>query len=712
MTENTGDHEPRANDDAGTADGDAARGRPVDGAEPSLSGSNADDAPYSVAPADEGAEFETNAADAHVGAISAPSPSHRSGAPHHSPTVQSTLPATRHASRSGGWGGWLLVVLIGVVARAPMVAQDGLGHEPDMRLFRKWARSVTEHGLTDFYVRTGSCNYPPVFVLGWWGLGSALELVDEGLKNQHLLHAALKLPASICDLLIALILFIEGRRLLGRRRGIAASALYFLNPAVMYNSAYWGQVDAVYTFLVLASLVFAFRRQWTWSGVAFGVALLAKFQSIAFLPLVFLEPYRQRGWRSVGWVVVGMVLAAVPILAPFALTDTLDDVIERAYTGVVGQYPELSTNAFNVWWWLGTPEVLDDSVPYVLAAVAANGADTVSLDASPLLDFDWRRVSLIAYAAAVALILSIHTYLRAPLSWYGTAGLLGLAFFLIPTEMHERYAHPALAMLALWAVGGPWRERMFILVSMLLLLNLTHPQPVEAVGSYIGAGLVLSFVALVAWIVVERVRSFGVAGRGVAPPAPPPPPELIEPLPPRRVLVRLFRIASFAGCAALSAAAISAVVIANLNTAGLKDDGDVYLHTLAPTASKQGWGRLRANRSVLGGVLQMGDTIYLRGLGAHAPSVMEYEIPEGYTEFVARVGIDAGSRGQGSAVARVLLDGAEVFASSTLTEESGPVDVRVPLGDARQLTVRAEPTPDGQTSDHVDWALARFTREP
>ena len=68
------------------------------------------------------------------------------------------------------------------------------------------------------------------------------------------------------------------------------------------------------------------------------------------------------------------------------------------------------------------------------------------------------------------------------------------------------------------------------------------------------------------------------------------------------------------------------------------------------------------------------------------------------------------SRGGGSAVAKVLLDGEQVFESAKLTGESDPVEVRVPLGSARRITLVADETSDGQKSDHVDWALARFER--
>ena len=74
--------------------------------------------------------------------------------------------------------------------------------------------------------------------------------------------------------------------------------------------------------------------------------------------------------------------------------------------------------------------------------------------------------------------------------------MLGMAFFLIPTEMHERYAMPAIAVLALWAVSGEWKERAYYLLSVLLLLNLTAVLGVEDIARVVAGMIVALFLMM------------------------------------------------------------------------------------------------------------------------------------------------------------------------------------------------------------------------
>ncbi|MCH7703187.1 MAG: NPCBM/NEW2 domain-containing protein, partial [Planctomycetes bacterium] len=140
------------------------------------------------------------------------------------------------------------------------------------------------------------------------------------------------------------------------------------------------------------------------------------------------------------------------------------------------------------------------------------------------------------------------------------------------------------------------------------------------------------------------------------------------------------------------------------------DDNVLYLSSLDPETVQQGWGELMLDRTVEGGPIRIGSTIYQRGLGTHTPLTLEYAIPEGYDAFEADVGIDHDADGNGSAIVSVDLDGREVFKSSVVTGTSDAIVLQIPLDGAKRLTLRADPTGDGDKYDHVDWASARFVR--
>src|SRR5207237_10536 len=81
-----------------------------------------------------------------------------------------------------------------------------------------------------------------------------------------------KVPAILADLGIAAVLYSAGRRWLGERAGLGAAALYLFIPVTWYDSALWGQVDAVGALLLITSLVLLIERQ---SEAAIALAVLA-----------------------------------------------------------------------------------------------------------------------------------------------------------------------------------------------------------------------------------------------------------------------------------------------------------------------------------------------------------------------------------------------------------------------------------------------------
>lgn len=599
---------------------------------------------------------------------------------------------------------FLLVLLAGLLVRAWLVLTPGIGHRPDIEVFLSWTRGLVDHGLGGFYEHGPSCNYPPLGVLIFGAVGWFATLLDGLLANDDGLTSLLKVPACLADVVIAILLYVEGGRLLGKPKGAVASALYFLNPVAIYNSAYWGQVDAVHTGLVLAGLVCVNRQRWALAGGAMTLALLQKFQAIAFLPLILLEGYRLARWRGIVSGTVAGAVMAVAVALPFARHNVLGEAFQRGYVGVIGQYSQLSRNAYNVWHLTGDPEISDATAPYAVARAVAQGRASVPEDDSWLLLLSWRHISLAVYALSVAGILSLYSLRTGVIARFQAAGLLGLAFFLFPTEMHERYSFPAIAMFALWAASTPWRERAFVLLSALLLLNLSDVQAARSVSAHIAGGHVLMFLVILAWLLLSH--------QGDLPhnePYPFQPPA--EPSPLRCRLITWFRRLTVTAWAAAIAFAGWVGHMAAVAPQIVTPDDTVYLSTLTPTSSTQGWGELTADRSVAGGLIHLGKTYYLRGLGTHAPARITYTIPQGFGLFQAVVGIQSSSP-LGTATVSVHLDGKQVYKSSRITSSADPVAVSVPLDGARRLTLRVDPTSDGKRSDHVDWAVARLVRGP
>ncbi len=615
---------------------------------------------------------------------------------------------------SGRWRqrlGFLAIVLVGCAVRVSILSRGKIGYVQDIDLFLLWTRNLTEHGLGGFFEATGFCDYPPLYLLVMWGVGTTTIALGWDIGNDQLLATLLKVPPCMADLVIVFLLYFFGRTIVGRRRALAASALYFLNPITFYNSAYWGQIDAVHTALLLAAVGLVGRRMDFSTGVLAGLALLQKFQSIALLPLLLFDAYLFRRWRGLVVMVLGALLSAICVLLPFMTHGVAGTVCERAYVSVVGQYNQRSASAFNVWYLIGNAGDTDTTIPRSIVEYVARGRDSVLADESPLFEITWRRVSLVAFSILVAVVLSLYGRYPSAVRRYATAGLLAMLFFLVPTEMHERYAHPAVALLAIWAVTGVWRERAYVMLSLLLLLNYTYVQPIEPIAPEL-AGLTVLLLLVVMGSQFFRPRA----------PSPPDdvPMEVVDG-PPPSLLVRTFGWAStlslcvFAACGGYLFIAVRTEWLASRSVANSSIVAEaapgrcvVMLDEVDPVSSSQSWLELRRGATVDGGVIQLDDRLYLRGIGVHAASDVTYDVPADCATFNALAGIDAETRGMGSAVLEVLLDGSVAFRSDVLMADTPPVSIAIPVGQATRLRLRALPTPDGISNDHVSWALARF----
>jgi Gpi18-like mannosyltransferase len=620
--------------------------------------------------------------------------------------------ASRETTRqAGGWRGLLLVLAIGLVVRAVLAA--GPGHH-DLGWYVRWTRSLHAGGLKGLYRGDGPiCDYPPLYVLTMRAVAAISSWADPALEDEARLRAVLRGPAYLADVAIALLLFWEGRRLLEPRGGVAAAALYFLNPATVYLTGYWGQTDSIHACFALGACVALNRRRsWT-AGLMMALAILQKLQAIVFVPLLVLDLYRQRRWRGVSRGLAGTAVAAVAVLAPFVLTKTARDVLTRGYVKVVGQYPYRSFYAFNLWYLSDQPGARDDTVPAWLVPVAAHNGRP--LEASHWVTWlTWRRLALGLFALTVAAILAVYSRHTTPGARLLTAGLLALTFFLVPTQMHERYLFPALAVLPLWAVGGAWRERAYALVSVAFLLNLTVVMPPGGLSRELAVVLLLvAATLLIVFYVTARPPSEVVRASPVDVPGsrPEPGPRLLlespEPLVPLRLICWYRRLTVVAFVIAVALGAWVAVRNIQFARWARHRTDVVYLSALTPVRHQQGYGRLRRDASVDGSALALGDRLFPRGLGTHAPFELVYDLPAGFSRFVATVGLNRYA--SGLAVVDIFLDDRRVQTCGPLRASDPPSPVAIPLAGARQLRLVGLDLGD-KTGDQIDLAEARLER--
>ncbi|TFZ65577.1 Melibiase subfamily [Hymenobacter sp. UV11] len=98
------------------------------------------------------------------------------------------------------------------------------------------------------------------------------------------------------------------------------------------------------------------------------------------------------------------------------------------------------------------------------------------------------------------------------------------------------------------------------------------------------------------------------------------------------------------------------------------------INTLPWRTASAGWGQATVGKSVSGGPLSVAGQTYAAGIGTHANSVIEYDLPAGYSRFTATVGLDQAAAGQNTGGTFQAL----VFTQSPY--QAAPADsVRVPV---------------------------------
>ncbi len=369
------------------------------------------------------------------------------------------------------------------------------GYAGDLSQFWQWAQALAANGPGTFYASTPSANYPPAYLYVLWALGA--------IGNP----ALLKLPPMLADIAIGALVYALASRWRGQRAGLVATALFLFLPVSWYDSALWGQVDAVGTALALASLLLLVDG-WSEASLAMAaVAILVKPQYAITLAVVAPVLVRRhlvrigsgpqpalgsrmaRVDRALGGLLsdqgprrlvssaVVTVIIALAVILPFDLAayapSSLAEVpVIAQVAGLAGlfgrlgnEFSVLTANAYNPWALVGDPS---------LAAVAASGSGgTWIADSLPV----WGGLPAVVLGggllAGIGLLVAAGLLVRDNLVTILLGfTILALAFFVAPTRVHERYLFPFFATAAILAAPTVASVAGLISVALLNAANL------------------------------------------------------------------------------------------------------------------------------------------------------------------------------------------------------------------------------------------------
>ncbi|MBO0888515.1 hypothetical protein J2P12_05380, partial [Candidatus Bathyarchaeota archaeon] len=273
----------------------------------------------------------------------------------------------------------LISLILGGLLYAYLATTYG-GHPFDSIVFKTWAYAGQVGGLrgiwgrttsvTDSFVREGDFPWDSLG-FAYLPLGSYLILAlssfvpsfssfrsQEAIFNSNVLQAEIKWGLGFFTLITSAIIYVIVLRGTGSRRwAIFALALIMLNPAVIFDSAIWGETDSV---LYLIFTLFAWLA-WRRPGLSLTLVFLGMdFKQtgiILLLPvaLMFLMPRRRFGtWLVALSKGTSVFFASLfPLLAvgilPSTLYKTFFTKLADIGTPLGNQIPVVSADTYNAW---------------------------------------------------------------------------------------------------------------------------------------------------------------------------------------------------------------------------------------------------------------------------------------------------------------------------------------------------------------------------
>lgn len=338
------------------------------------------------------------------------------------------------------WLPLVALVVLALAVRLPTLST--MAFEPDLRHFAEWMRVIDQRGLWKFYkpayrFDAQDRTYPPLSTLTFAALvqvnGGSAPNPRFAMRDPNFVIQLKVFPVACELLMIAAVHIWLNKR--PRLRWTIPIALA-LAPGLLATTAWWGQYDAPFTVFVVLALLALNRDRPLWAWILFAIAALIKQPAAVLAPLLLVVTFRRYGWRRT--LISGVVSAAVFLLVtlPFALESGWDGAL-APYLQASDTYPFFSNNAYNFWHALATID----------KGVVMQFRDPAYADAQIwLAGLSYKAVSLVLFGTFVLLIMVItwrQAHQKREFVW---AAALFYGFFVLPTQVHERYLYPAAAL--------------------------------------------------------------------------------------------------------------------------------------------------------------------------------------------------------------------------------------------------------------------------
>ena len=306
------------------------------------------------------------------------------------------------------------------------------GFDADIACFKAWGYYTHEVGFSGMYYSDFFIDYPPgyLYLLYVTEFFRRLFFIPDYAQGATLL---VKIVPILSDIGTAAILWVLARKKLGEDSALFVSAAYLFCPAVIINSAVWGQADSYCALLLLWTVLLLWQNHTPAAALVYGLGILSKPQMLIFAPMLIFRVIRRRDWKN---LILGPILALAVVLvlsAPFMRNWDYSKLIEL-YTGTMDYYAYYTINAYNLW--------------------ALFGLNWAALPENSV----WLQFG-VPLAVLLAGLLMLKS--KRDEALFACPAVLMFTVYIFCVKMHERYLFPVLLSLLLTYVFT--KDRRFLL---------------------------------------------------------------------------------------------------------------------------------------------------------------------------------------------------------------------------------------------------------
>lgn len=308
----------------------------------------------------------------------------------------------------------------------------------DLLYYIRWSTGLHEGGLFNAYEYLSqgdfALDYPPLFLFPLYIVGFFTKNPEIVASNSDYM-VALKIFQIIFDVAIIPVIYWAFHKK-SETMSLVAASMWAINPAMIINSAYWGQTDSLMILLLLVTFKVLDEQRIYLGTFFYCLSCLAKFQCAYFAPIFLLAvlftkdengKIRFRPLEKILTAASVGVITVLTVFLPFMYNSSEGILLPfKIYFGGLGKYQRASYNAFNLY-----------------AAIGQNSQPDYNPVLGPVTLGTIGNIFLVLIVSTVVLL---YFYAPKKSTWL-LSFVMMQSVFMLTTRMHERYQIPVLIFL-------------------------------------------------------------------------------------------------------------------------------------------------------------------------------------------------------------------------------------------------------------------------